>query len=487
MLKKTLFKRTCIVFLSALLVSGCLLEFVSADGEGWLAGWTFRKSHTIYAASGSGTNYQVLITVDYGSGSDSGDTVYLDGECESDFADIRFTDNDGETLLDAWNITQTDGDSVQCWVEVADDLSSSDVVIYIYYGNSEASAYWDGLATFIRWDDFDLGYSVDDTLNESRGWETEGLSGGSYILIKDNPSGSGQVLRIEENGDTVNTIAHLHFGDDYDSIAVGFSMRRGQDRTAYMHLREENTSALFATDVDWTLDYWRSFDGSWSALTPPLSNTYNVWYDVEFRLDYAENFVAVYESGTNHVGDIYTSNYVNGADAAWWLNLRTQVGTLYIDTVYVRKFVETEPTHGAWGTEEGSATTVTFYFNSDAWGAFFVNGTEITVNGTSTPYTEGVALVLVAVPANSSYIFDYFTWGATPYTTNPYTGEVGATNFNVWCFFDEAGGVIGYTEDDMLGFGAILTLLVVTSVGLILGIVYHARRQDDERGLSQAF
>ena len=40
---------------------------VKAESEGWLSGWSYRKSHVIEAASGAGTNYQVKITAHYGS------------------------------------------------------------------------------------------------------------------------------------------------------------------------------------------------------------------------------------------------------------------------------------------------------------------------------------------------------------------------------------------------------------------------------------
>jgi hypothetical protein len=56
----------------------------------WLEGWGYRKSHVINPASGAGTNYQVRIVAHYGSGTDSGPDVYLNGRCRTDFGDIRF-------------------------------------------------------------------------------------------------------------------------------------------------------------------------------------------------------------------------------------------------------------------------------------------------------------------------------------------------------------------------------------------------------------
>ena len=114
----------------------------------WLSGWQYRKSHVINSANGAGTNYQVKVKVYYGSGTDSGENVYLNGKCKTDFGDIRFTGSDGETLLDYWMESKTDSDNAVFWVEVADDLSSNNATIYIYYGKATATTTSNGTATF---------------------------------------------------------------------------------------------------------------------------------------------------------------------------------------------------------------------------------------------------------------------------------------------------------------------------------------------------
>lgn len=66
----------------------------------WLTGWGHRKSHTINQQVGAGTDYPVKIVVHRTAGVDAGDDVYVGTECKTDFGDIRFTENDEETLLD---------------------------------------------------------------------------------------------------------------------------------------------------------------------------------------------------------------------------------------------------------------------------------------------------------------------------------------------------------------------------------------------------
>ena len=143
-----LFIALLLVFVLADGFLGVLLPFqipaVKANPD-WLEGWQYRKSHVINPASGAGTNYPIKIVVHYGSGTDSGENVYLNSHCRADFGDVRFTASDGETLLDYWIEEKVDSDYAVFWVEIADSLSSSSVTIYIYYGKSDATTTSDGL------------------------------------------------------------------------------------------------------------------------------------------------------------------------------------------------------------------------------------------------------------------------------------------------------------------------------------------------------
>ena len=69
--------------------------------------------------------------------------------------DLRFTDNGGIALLDFW-VEKVEGTSpnrvAHIWVEVKDDLGSN-VDIYCYYGNSNATNVSSGANTFIFFDD----------------------------------------------------------------------------------------------------------------------------------------------------------------------------------------------------------------------------------------------------------------------------------------------------------------------------------------------
>ena len=136
------------------LVEAIVLEHFYALDPWYNSNWGYRKSHVINSASGAGTNYQVNITVHYGSGTDNAWDVYCDSKCRSDFGDIRFTASDGTTLLDYWIEEKHDSDNATFWVEITDNLTAQDATIYMYYGNPSATTTSNGDNTFIFFDHF---------------------------------------------------------------------------------------------------------------------------------------------------------------------------------------------------------------------------------------------------------------------------------------------------------------------------------------------
>lgn len=90
---------------------------------GWLNGWQYRKSHEVEGVGSELTNYQIKIILNYGSGIDSGEEVFLEGKCRTDFGDVRFADDDGETLIDYW--IEEIGEGVIASVTRLNDLSAN--------------------------------------------------------------------------------------------------------------------------------------------------------------------------------------------------------------------------------------------------------------------------------------------------------------------------------------------------------------------------
>lgn len=101
----------------------------------WLGGWGYRKSHIVLGAVNASTEYQIMVTVHYGSGTDGDDDVYFANKAQTDFDDVRFTDNDKTSELKYCRISYTVSGSAVFWVKLTDDLSSTQT-FYVYYGNA---------------------------------------------------------------------------------------------------------------------------------------------------------------------------------------------------------------------------------------------------------------------------------------------------------------------------------------------------------------
>ncbi len=99
---------------------------------------------SIEETSGSNlSNHQVRIDISYLAG------------MNADFSDIRFTANDGTSLLDYWIEYSTPGVNAIVWVEIPSLPSLSTSEIYLYYCNPAAGTDSNGLATFVFFDHFD--------------------------------------------------------------------------------------------------------------------------------------------------------------------------------------------------------------------------------------------------------------------------------------------------------------------------------------------
>ena len=86
------------------------IEFSSGQAQliAWYnTSWGRRKAITITGSTaGNQTNYQLKITVTYGS------------DMQADFDDIRFTSSDGTTLIDYYLESKTDSSTADFWVEI---------------------------------------------------------------------------------------------------------------------------------------------------------------------------------------------------------------------------------------------------------------------------------------------------------------------------------------------------------------------------------
>ncbi|MCW4024081.1 MAG: DUF2341 domain-containing protein [Candidatus Bathyarchaeota archaeon] len=332
--------------------------------EDWLNGWTYRMSHNITGSQGAGNDYQIKLIANYQSGQNQDNTFYLDEKCQSNFNDIRFTDDDGATLLSYWMESKTDGKSAIFWVKINDNLDT-DQMIYVYYGNNFVNSASDIDSTFPFADDFS-----DSNINTEK-WETVGsgdisLNDGICTLTtKWGDNGWAYIRGTEDFG--VNYAiryssviynqafcrwTHHGFGDGTPFTTVLIT-EEGTDKglTVLEDLPNFITESQETTNFTWT---WRIKTESNLTRIDQSDNTPEpgVYYTFEIQ-----------RSG-NSVVNFYRDNVLEGSidTNIPTVNLRAmfavdnsahdQTAVTSLDWILIRKCIDLEPSSGTWGNQQ---------------------------------------------------------------------------------------------------------------------------------------
>jgi len=296
--------------------------------SGWLDEWQYRKTHVIEGSSaGAVTDYQIRIVVHYGSGTDSGEDVYLNEKCRSDFGDIRFTSDDGETELSYWIEEKVDGDYAIFWVKVPSIPASPDeATICIYYGKSDAVTTSDIKDTFVVGDDFDDG-TIDSMWTQSGSMtEEDGYLKltGADAYVETSFSGLSnlrwkarvrQYQRDSEEGWEVSFFSSSYedYFDLYDYRDRLRMSRRGVGVQAFKNIKPDTN--------------WHIVEAYF------LGVNFKLWYDGTLELDDSKPSTETYTK-------VRLKNDVVSGGVVWF------------DWFFLRKYVDPEPSHGSWGSEE---------------------------------------------------------------------------------------------------------------------------------------
>ncbi len=331
-----------------------------------LADWSYRRSHVVLNSSGAGTNYQVPIIVHCGSGNSSANEVYLNSHCQTDFDDIRFTAGDGETPLNHWRESYAAGDEAWFWVEVKDDLDDTNRTIYIYYGNVLATTASDGHATFPLFDDFNR-----DNEDNVSGWIDDDGDGNAQVVSNriSITQNANEYCHVEQDGPSLRNFVveckMQHSGAAAASWKNALTVYYGAD--AYVNLgwrgppttREDlvihfgngTNEYNYAATGDFTDDviyhrlvfnnthitgYYREVGGEWNmvasvARVAALNTT-------SYRIILGKG----YEASSTYTNPDLDNNYSTSGN----------LGTDYIDNIFMRQYASQAPEHGAWGSEE---------------------------------------------------------------------------------------------------------------------------------------
>ncbi len=225
--------------------------------SGWLSGFSDRKSLTLHNSNASPlSNYQQIFTINSGAGSDAGTNLYLNNIGLTSFNDLRFTANDGTTLLPYW-IESINGGVATVWVKLDSLPASGNNSFYLYYGNPIATSLSDATNTFFFSEFFD-------TVNGINSWT----------------------------------------GTTYNVNSFGESASQSEDSSTFV---TASNSALLSTNASCFLP---PYDGAGSYLTKALnlsSGDYQIDYKVRRKVN-------IFSFDTN--GDEFSDILINGTSKA---------------------------------------------------------------------------------------------------------------------------------------------------------------------------
>lgn len=326
----------------------------------WLTGWTYRKAINIDASSdGTLTNYQKKITVNYGSGSDSGLNVYCGSNCETDFDDIRFTSSDGDTVLDHYLVQKTDSDKAVFFVELDTVNSSIGFDGYIYYGNVSATQTSSGSNTFNSFEDFEnIGSQIFDdagstgiTLGASTTEEKEGSQ-----CAKNDTAGNAHKVQLQNdnNWDPDNYYIEgwlrLNSGaGGNDRLGPGLTIcGTAGTNNGYQIILDGRSSV--SPQIRENTDYSSRNDGNFQI-------SQGTWYILSvYRIDSSGDLKAELWTESQFYGTSPQTTTTRSAEDSHSTGKHGvyTYGATYQrwDAIWVRKRADDEPAWNTWGSEE---------------------------------------------------------------------------------------------------------------------------------------
>lgn len=329
----------------------------------FLSSWKYRKSKIIAGTiAGAQTNYQLRLTVYKGVGIDTNTKIYTSNKCKIDFSDLRFTKADGESYLDYYIVESVIGVSAIIDVEIATmPASPNTTTIYIYYGNSSASAASSARNTYKIFDDFSAGSADQWTL---------------INCVEDRIVNH----RLDFTGTGGGTSARINYGVDIGNFKWQYSylvINTGISRGAAVAVTDTITSNYSAVNDGAAAMHHEIAGGTrykWlygkvggiADNTGPEAGLEGVEYFVTFTkigndytfITYSDNDRTIIVANvtnniatTNPLSQIYAM--ISALDAGndlegWFKN--------YI----IQNYINPEPTYGATGSEEISSTEKTW-------------------------------------------------------------------------------------------------------------------------------
>jgi len=282
--------------------------------------WYRRRVRITERSGNTLTDYQIKIEIG------AGDPIFAHARSAGE--DIRFCYHPEADMLSYW-IEKFDPDAEEAiiWVKVPSIPASSEIEIFMYYGNPEVASASDGSATFLFYDDFE-DRDISDWIIVSGTWSAE-----NGYLERTGTSTDFDEIYKEVSDPIANFAIDLKMlqgaiQDEFD-MAVAYN---ADETVRYIVWNENGGEHDLQDAVDGYLDSQQNVDEA------------NTWWDISFR-KYENNF-KVYKDGALFLSGSPTTD--RSAETITQVRIRSRntvsgKPTNKFDLIRVRKYTEPEP------------------------------------------------------------------------------------------------------------------------------------------------
>jgi len=285
--------------------------------------------------------------------------VNLATNCRTDFGDIRFTEDDGETELDYWLEGKVDSDYADFWIKIPTiPADPGTVTIYMYYGKADATTTSDLDATDFLFSDHFPGVGLDGAK-----WDEASLGAATLAV-------ASSILTLAHTA-AINDKYAIKTKDLRQYKAVRYRARYPASEIARSIMGEGWMEGLTHATIPCYPDFTdnSALAGPWGVtiaatcykdsgapvtddfLTAPDWNSFEVYEHI-----WRTGVLSIYKE------DILIAEITSGVPTAslYWLFTTFTHPTIApaaarqidVDWVIIREYCYPESAHGDWGAEE---------------------------------------------------------------------------------------------------------------------------------------
>jgi len=248
-------------------------------------------------------------------------------DMQSDFNDLRFTDNSGTTTIPYFIASSTVGVAAEVWVKVPSLSSAETSVIFMYYNNATTTSNSSSTAVFIASDDFESN-SISNYAGDTGLFTTSGsfAYAGSYGLDNvgnQNNKATDGIARFDQTVSQGEIIRYLQYIDTStgsgDEVCTLFGVQTPvTSNNNYAVCLEQ-----FGTDRLSLVKNAQNTDSSGTTLASSTISFTTGWYEVEIDWKVTDEISVIVKSGDTIVASTTAtdSSYTAGGYGyTYWFN-----------------------------------------------------------------------------------------------------------------------------------------------------------------------